>query len=91
MPEPESDSERTAPRASTSAPADNPVPRNATLLEVAGAVFSSFLGIRKGKAMRKDAVTIRPHQVIAVAVVLVAIFVVALFFFVRTIVRSAGL
>ena len=40
--------------------------------------------------MRKDAVTIRPHQVIAVAIVLVAIFVVSLFFFVRTIVRSAG-
>jgi len=67
-----------------------PAPRNATLPEVVGAVFSSFLGIRKGKAMRKDAVTIRPHQVIAVAVALVAIFVVALFFFVRTIVRSAG-
>ena len=67
-----------------------PAPRNASLLEVVGAVFSSFLGIRKGKAMRKDAVTIRPHQVIAVAIVLVAIFVVSLFFFVRTIVRSAG-
>jgi Protein of unknown function (DUF2970) len=67
-----------------------PPPRNATLLEVVGAVFSSFLGIRKGAAMRKDAVTIRPQQVIAVAVVLVALFVVGLIFFVRAIVRSAG-
>ncbi len=77
------------PPAGFSSPA--PAPRNASLPEVVGAVFSSFLGIRKGKAMRKDAVTIRPHQVIAVAVALVAIFVIALFFFVRTIVRSAGL
>ena len=72
------------------APKAPPPTRNATLLEVVGAVFSSFLGIRKGAAMRKDAVTIRPQQVIAVAVVLVALFVVGLFFFVRAIVRSAG-
>ena len=30
-------------------------------------VFWSFFGIRKGAAMRKDAVTIKPHQVILVA------------------------
>lgn len=83
----ESQPASTAPADATQNP---PAPRNATLPEVVGAVFSSFLGIRKGKAMRKDAVTIRPHQVIAVALALVAIFVVALFFFVRTIVRSAG-
>jgi hypothetical protein len=85
-------SEHEPPHAPPSAAPPNPAPapRNASLLEVVGAVFSSFLGIRKGKAMRKDAVTIRPHQVIAVAIVLVAIFVVSLFFFVRTIVRSAG-
>lgn len=89
FPEPESNS--TPARPAGAAPASAaPAPRNATLFEVVGAVFSSFLGIRKGKAMRKDAVTIRPQQVIAVAVALVAIFVVALFFFVRTIVRSAG-
>ena len=59
--------------------------------EVVGAVISSFLGIRKGKAMQRDAVSIKPHQVIAVAVGLVALFVVGLIFFVRMIVRSAGL
>ena len=66
-------------------------PRNANLLEVTGAVVSSFLGIRKGTAMQRDAVSIKPHQVIAVAVALVALFVLTLIFFVRMIVRSAGL
>ena len=90
MPTPlQSPSDRDSPADDVSAEAPAPT-RNATTLEVAGAVFSSFLGIRKGAAMRKDAVTIRPHQVIGVAVVLVAIFVVGLFFFVRAIVRSAG-
>ena len=65
-------------------------PRNATILEVTRAVFASFLGIRKGKAMRHDAVTIRPQQVIVVAVVLVALFVVSLIVIVRIIIRAAG-
>jgi len=65
-------------------------PRNATLLEVVPAVFSSFLGIRKGKAMHRDAVSIRPHQVIIVGVVLAAVFVVSLLLLVRTIIRAAG-
>lgn len=70
--------------------APGPPPRNASLLEVVGAVFGSFLGIRKGHAMRKDAVTIRPHQVILVGVVLAALFVVSLVVVVRLILRSAG-
>ena len=74
---------------SASAPPDPP-PRNATILEVACAVFASFLGIRKGQAMRRDAVTIRPQQVIVVAVVLVALFVVSLIVIVRIIIRTAG-
>ena len=40
--------------------------------------------------MQKDAVTIRPQQVIVVAVVLVAIFVVSLIVIVRIIIRAAG-
>ena len=67
-----------------------PAPRDATVLEVIAAVVSSFLGIRKGQAMRRDAVTIRPQQVIAVAVVLVALFVVSLIVIVRIIIRAAG-
>lgn len=84
-------SHRDPPEVPADLPPDGvPVPRNATLLEVVAAVGSSFFGVRKGKAMRKDAVSIRPHQVIVVAVALVAIFVVALFFFVRMIARNAG-
>jgi len=65
-------------------------PRQATLREVVATVFSSFLGIRKGAAMRKDAVTVKPHQVILVGVVLAAIFVFTLIFVVRLIIKSAG-
>jgi len=67
-----------------------PVPRNASMREVAGAVVWSFLGIRKGKHMRKDAVTIRPHQVVLVGIGLAAVFVVSLLLLVRVIIRLAG-
>ena len=67
-----------------------PKPRDASLPEVVGAVFSSFLGIRKGKAMHKDAVSIKPHQVVVVGIVLAAVFVVSLLLLVRVIIRAAG-
>ena len=67
-----------------------PPPRQATLREVVATVFSSFLGIRKGAAMRKDAVTVKPHQVILVGIALAAVFVLTLIFVVRLIIRSAG-
>jgi len=67
-----------------------PAPRDATLPEVVGAVFSSFLGIRKGKAMQKDAVSIKPHQVVLVGLALAAVFVVSLLLLVRVIIRAAG-
>ena len=73
-------------------PPDEPPPpaRPATLREVVGAVVWSFFGVRKGNAMRRDAVTIRPHQVIIVGVVLAAVLVVFLLTLVRVILRSAG-
>ncbi len=67
-----------------------PAPRNASLLEVAGAVVWSFLGIRKGKHMRKDAVTIRPHQVVLVGLGIAALFVISLLLLVRLVIRLAG-
>lgn len=67
-----------------------PRKRDATWLEVIPAVLSSFFGVRKGKAMREDAVSIRPHQVIVVGLLAAALFVVCLIFFVRFIIRSAG-
>ena len=41
-------------------------------------MFWSFFGVRKGRAMARDAVTIKPLHVIVVGVVLAAIFVVTL-------------
>jgi len=64
--------------------------RNATLLEVLGAVFWSFFGVRKGKAMQRDAVTIRPHQVVIVGVLAGAAFVLTLLLIVRLILSLAG-
>jgi uncharacterized transporter YbjL len=65
-----------------------PAPRKATLREIVAAVFWSFFGIRKGDAMRRDAVTIKPHQVIVVGVVLAAVLVASLLLLVRMITRN---
>lgn len=67
-----------------------PSPPQASLRQVAGAVFWSFFGVRKGKAMRHDAVTVRPHQVIIVGVVAAALFVLTLLALVRVILKFAG-
>lgn len=64
-------------------------PRPATLGEVLNAVFWSFFGVRKGDAMRRDAATIRPHQVIIVGILSAAVLVVALLILVRLITRNA--
>jgi len=58
-------------------------PRKATLLEVAKAVFWSFLGIRKRAAHEHDAVTIRPGQVIVAGIIGAAILVLSLVMLVR--------
>ena len=73
-------------------PTDSPPePRpQASLVEVVGAVFWSFFGVRKGNAMRRDAVSIRPHQVIIVGVALAAVLVLSLLLLVRLILRAAG-
>jgi len=65
-----------------------PSPPPATLWQVIGAVFWSFFGVRKGKAMQRDAVTIRPHQVIIVGVLIAAVLVATLLMLVRVITRS---
>jgi len=71
-----------------SPPQPDPPPRPATLRQVVGAVFWSFFGVRKGAAMRRDAVTIKPHQVIVVGVLFAAIFVVTLLIIVRLVTRG---
>ena len=59
--------------------------RKATPLQVAKAVLSAFIGIRKRAAHEQDAVTITPVQVIVAGVIAAAIFVLSLVMLVRTI------
>ena len=59
--------------------------RTATLPQVFGTVFSSFLGIRRGSAMQRDAISIKPIQVILVGVLLADGLVVGLLLLVRVI------
>ena len=75
-----------------SKPAETPPaePRNATFLQVVGAVFWSFFGVRKGSAMSRDTVTIRPLHVVIVGVLLAAVLVLVLLGIVRIIIRAAG-
>ena len=65
-------------------------PRDASLAQVAGAVFWSFFGVRKGRHMQQDALRIRPHQVVIVGLLAGLLFVLALLTLVSFITRSAG-
>lgn len=58
-------------------------PRKATPLQVAKAVASAFIGIRKGAAHERDAVTITPIQAIVAGLIGAAIFVTSLIVLVR--------
>lgn len=57
--------------------------RKATPLQVARAVFWSFLGIRKRAAHEHDAVTLTPAQVIVAGIVGAAVLVLSLVTLVR--------
>lgn len=61
----------------------NDKPRNASPLDVAKAVFWSFLGIRKRAAHEKDAVTIKPLQVIVAGIIGAVILVLSIVTLVR--------
>jgi len=83
------------PRPDTPPPgAGSPAPpaerKQATLLQVAGAVFWSFFGVRKGRHMQQDAVTIKPLHVVIVGLLSGLAFVLALVALVTFITRSAG-
>jgi len=56
-------------------PGDRTEPRPAGFLQVLGAVFSSFFGIRKRAAGERDMVTIKPLHVIVAGVLGAAILV----------------
>lgn len=57
--------------------------RKASPLQVAKAVLSAFIGIRKRAAHERDAVTITPPQVIVTGIICAAIFVFSLIVLVR--------
>ena len=66
-----------------------PNPRPATIPQIIGAVLWSFFGVRKGNAMQRDVVTIKPHQVIIVGILIAAGIVATLLILVRIITRMA--
>jgi DUF2970 family protein len=65
-----------------------PPARSATLPEIVRAVLWSFFGVRKGQAMQRDVVTIKPHQVIVVGILIAAAVVAILLMLVRFITRG---
>jgi len=64
--------------------------RKASPLEVAKAVFWSFLGIRKRAAHESDLARLKPAHVIVAAVVGAVIFVTGLILIARFVVSRAG-
>ena len=64
-----------------------PARRKAGPLQVAGAVFWSFLGVRKSKDHDADAANLTPLQVIVAGIVGAALFVASLILIVRWVTR----
>ena len=58
-------------------------PKKASLLQVATAVFWSFLGIRKRRDYETDSVELKPLQVIVAGLIGAAILVLSLILLVR--------
>ena len=58
-------------------------PKQASLLQVAKAVFWSFLGIRKRRDYETDSVELRPKQVIIAGLIGAAILILSLLLLVR--------
>ncbi len=62
-------------------------PAKATPIQVAKAVFWSFLGIRRRAEYEQDAVTLTPVQVIVAGIIGAVVFVLSLVMLVRYITR----
>jgi Protein of unknown function (DUF2970) len=56
----------------------DPAPSHATFLQAVRAVLWSFFGVRKGKDMQQDAVTLKPLHVVIVGLLSGLAFVLAL-------------
>jgi Protein of unknown function (DUF2970) len=70
------------------APPDPHPPRPAGFFQVLGAVFASFLGIRKKAAGERDALSIKPQHVIVAGLLGAAIIVALVLTLVRFIVHA---
>ncbi len=77
--------DQSTPESAAPAPAEQ---RHASLLQVAGAVFWSFFGVRKGRHMQQD-MTIKPLHVVVVGLLSGLAFVLALLALVTFITRNA--
>ena len=73
-----------------SAVESDPRLKSASPLQVAKAVFWSFLGVRKRAEHEKDLVRIRPAQVVIAGLVGAAIFVLSLVLLVKFIISRAA-
>jgi RsiW-degrading membrane proteinase PrsW (M82 family) len=62
------------------------VQKKASLLQIAKAVFWSFLGIRKRRDYETDSVELKPHQVIVAGLIGAAVLVLSLILLVRFII-----
>jgi hypothetical protein len=63
-------------------------PKQATLLQVAKAVFWSFLGIRKRRDYETDSVQLKPKQVIIAGLIGAAILIASLLMLVRFVIGN---
>ncbi len=62
--------------------------KKASLLQVARAVFWSFLGIRKRRDYETDSVELKPQQVIVAGLIGAALFVFTLILLVRLVISK---
>ena len=67
-----------------------PVPKFASPLQVAKAVFWSFLGVRKRAQHESDVTRVKPIQVVIAGLVGAAIFVLSLVLLVRFVISRAA-
>ena len=63
-------------------------PKKASPLQVAKAVFWSFLGVRKRRDYEVDSVELKPHQVIIAGLIGAAVLVSGLILLVRFVIGS---
>ena len=69
-------------------PSESHAPKKATVLQVAKAVFWSFLGIRKRRDYESDSIELKPQQVIIAGLIGAAILVASLILLVHLVISK---